>query len=196
MKAIACGILATSLTVSAFADVAYSSFSSTNSFNTGAGWSIGGSSEQVIAFQFTSAASGVLASVEYASFGLLAGDINILLYKDNADTIGDQIIGWGKSVVPGPSTIETLTNSFPSVSLTAGAKYWLELRGVSNGVYTAWNENDQGLNSNAYYWNSGGSGYTTLATSAFRVNTVPEPASMAALGLGALALVRKRRKSA
>ncbi len=197
MKAIACGILATSLTVSAFADVAYSSFGPSNSFIPGDGWTIGGNNNQRIAMQFTSAVSGVLASVEYASFGVVAGDLNILLYEDNAGTIGNLKIGWGESTVPGPDAITTLVNPFPSVSLTAGAKYWLELRGVTSGVWAAWNLNNQGLTSNAFFATDSNSGsYTTLDTATFRVNTVPEPASMAALGLGALALVRRRRKSA
>lgn len=193
MKAIACGVLAASLAVSAFADVAYSSFGPGDSFTT-SGWGIGGTTEQVIAFQFTSAATGVLASVEFAYFTLAPGTLNVQLFEDSSDTKGSQMIAWG--VTPtGPIT--TLTNPFPTVSLTSGNKYWLQVSGVtSTGVDGGWNINDQGLFSNAYYWATTSSGYTTLQTSVFRVNTVPEPASMAALGLGALALIRKRRKSA
>lgn len=198
MKAIACGILATSFTVSAFANVAYSSFGPLDSYDTASGWTIGGNTNQTVAFQFESATTGVLSSIEYASFGIVAGDINILLYEDNSDQVGNQMVGWGQSIVPSGNAITTLTNPFPNIALTAGSKYWVELRGVSSGVWGGWNQNDQSINSLAYYTSTGGSAYSTLLTSAFRVNTgvVPEPASMAALGLGALALVRKRRKTA
>jgi hypothetical protein len=196
MKFLACGVVAASLTVSAFADVAYSSFGPSDSFNENTGWTIGATENQRVAFQFTSAVTGVLASVEFASFTVISGDLAVFLREDIGDALGDQLIVWGVAATAGPSAITTLVNPFPSVGLTAGSKYWLELRPNSSGTWAAWNENDQGLSSLAYAENTGGSGYGNLATSAFRVNTVPEPASMAALGLGALALVRKRRKSA
>lgn len=196
MKLLACGVLAASLTVSAFADVAYSSFGPSDSFNPSSGWTIGATENQRVAFQFTSATTGVLASVEFASFTITDGDINVFLFDDNNDERGSQMIAWGETLTAGPSVIKTLTNPFPSVGLTAGSKYWLEIRPISSGLWAAWNENDQGLSSLAYSENTLGSGYGNLATSAFRVNTVPEPASMAALGLGALALVRKRRTKA
>lgn len=194
MKAISCGILTVALAVSAHADLAYSSFGPGDSFNVSSGWSIGGSIEQRVAFQFTSASTGVLASVEFAYFTGAPGTLNVELFEDSSDTIGNQMVVWGTSP-SGPIT--TLNNVFPSVALTAGNKYWLQVSGVtSTGANGGWNLNDQNLFSNAYYWSTSGSGYTSLQTSAFRVNTVPEPASMAALGLGALALVRKRRKNA
>lgn len=202
MKALALGIVAASLSVSAFADVAYSSFGPSDSFTATSGWTIGGTSGtgQRVAFQFTSASTGVLNTVEYAAFGIVPGDINVLLHEDNSGVIGNQMVAWGASLVSGPASITTLTNVFPSVALTAGNKYWLEIRGVTNGVWGGWNFNDQGLDSNAFSANESfpAGNYSTLQTAAFRVTTgvVPEPASMAALGLGALALVRKRRKNA
>jgi len=199
MKLFACGVIAASFAVSAFADVAYSSFGPGDSYATAAlGFYIGGGDPQRVAVQFTSATTGVLGSVEFATQTILSGDINVLLFTDNFDEVGTQMIAWGETLTAGPSVISTLTNPFPSVTLTAGSKYWLELRPVTSGMWAVWNENNQGLANWAFAANSTGGNYTMINAPAFRVTTgvVPEPASMAALGLGAFALIRKRRKSA
>ncbi len=198
MKIIACGVLAASLAVSAFADVAFSSFGPGDSFTSPTGIGIGGLSFQSGAFQFTSATTGVLATVEFAAFTVRNGNVTVHLRTDDNNELGDELIAWDTALNTDTPMVRTLTNSLQSVALSAGSKYWLEIRPVTNGMYAAWCDNDQGLFSRAYYQSTGGEGYLTLPTATFRVNTnvVPEPASMAALGLGALALVRKRRKSA
>ncbi len=96
------------------------------------------------------------------------------------------------SLLPGPYSGVGLTSTGtgssgtqPSsqvmASLTAGTQYYA----VQSGWYAANDTNGRGVGP---YWDAIGGGPGTV-----NLTTVPEPASMAALGLGALALIRRRK---
>lgn len=87
-----------------------------------------------------------------------------------------------------------------NLNLAAGT-YWLHVGAVlvdGGGNAFQWSSADGNTNFAADFFD--GSGYSTFAAEpgmAFAINgtTVPEPASMVALGLGAAAFLRRRRKA-
>jgi len=189
------------IVVSAFAGVsqatvAFSTFGPGDSYNAGTSYTIGApGTEQDFACQFVSAESGVLSSVELALTSITVGDINIFLYEDNSDTIGSQMIGWGHTL--NSNGIFTFNNPFPSVQLTAGNKYWLEVQPIGSTMWGGWFWNDQSINGLNHFSDVvPNDAYFTGIQSAYRVNVdaVPEPATMTVLALGALAALKRRKK--
>lgn len=178
--------------------VAFSNFGAGDSYNTGSGWSLlsGSHGSQYISHQFVSGASGSLESIEVA-FGHVAGtnDYSISLLMDGGDVPGGGITTWSGvtagSFGSGGAPIMVI-NGFPSIVLSSGTKYWVEVKPTSGDTWGAWNFNDQG---DTRLMSVSGGAPSTADSGAFRVNVVPEPASMAALGLGAVALIRRRKSS-
>lgn len=200
MKIIACGVLAASLAVSAFADVAFSTFGPGDSYIPTGGYIVGGNQNLLLGAQFKAEASGMLTSIEFATTTRAAGDFTLFLREDVANEAGPIITQFIFSAPPvsAPAGIVKLNNSLVFVTLTQGKKYWLEAQGLGVGLDALWHFSDQPRLGRT---SSEGAAYNKFYQDdqllpAFRVNVVPEPASMAALGIGALALVRKRRKSA
>lgn len=199
MKILLCGLAAVSLAVSAHSQVAYSSFGTGDSYQTNSIWVIGGNVQQITAFQFESATTGVLSTIEYAFSLGSAGDVQVTLFEDSSDEKGAILGSWTQTEPDGfTSSIKSITNTNSGIGLTAGSKYWLQLAPGTSTLAGGWNINDQNLSGRLYLNQSGSGFYFSQRVGAYRVSTsvVPEPASMAALGLGALALIRKRRKSA
>ncbi len=186
------------------ADIAFNSFGAGDSYNTTTGWTLGGASSPVglnwQGDQFVAGAGGTLVSITVAEqWASGSNALSFGLYNDDgADGVGSWITTWsfsGPSFGSGaPPTV--LPNAFPWITLTAGQKYWV-IGSTGDDTWGTLNKNDQGMTGpHAYSTDSGASwSYSTQVTSAFRVEveSVPEPCSMAALGLGALALVRRRR---
>lgn len=181
----------------AFAQVAYDNFGPGDTFVENSGWTIGAASEQEIALQFDSLATGILAGVRFASFYLTGStDLQIQLLEDSSNELGSVMKTWNITKSDGaPGTITNLTSSDPSIILTTGTTYWLEMTTTSGGHH-AWNFNDQGDTGRLAFNNSGGS-WNYLDNQdfgVFNVRLVPEPASMIALGVGVAALVARRRR--
>ncbi len=199
MKMFACGVVAASLAVSAFADVAFSTFGPGDSYIPTGGYIVGGNQDLILGAQFTAQVSGTLLSVEFATTTRAAGSISILLREDESNEAGPIIMDHTVAAPPvgDPAKIVKLSNSLTFITLTAGRKYWIEARGIGTGLDSLWHfSNQSGLGRTS----SEGAAFNKFYQDdqimpAFRVNVVPEPASMVALGLGALALIRNRRKN-
>lgn len=188
-----------------FAIVAYSNFGSDYGYEISGGWTVSGPTSgfptQVVAFQFTAEATGSLSSV-VIPFGHVAGTNigRVTLYEDSgSNTIGDPLLQWTRTLneLGGPDLL-TLTNSENTPLLVTGTKYWLGTHYVADDTWDAWNmttvpdEQYSGLSYN------GGDTYEygmRLPASAFEINVVPEPATMAALGLGLWTVVLRRKRT-
>lgn len=180
---------------SANAVTAFSNYGPGDSFVSSAGWTIGESTEQRVASQFTSAASGQLDYIKLTLFAPTPGLVNVILHEDNNDTVGNGIQAWGITPASNDTTY-TLNNPFPSTVLTAGTKYWLEVRAFGTSTHVAWNFNDQGNTLPTSFANGNGAFGSPSVTDAgvFEVAVVPEPASLTVLALASLAALKRRKK--
>jgi hypothetical protein len=196
---------AATLVTASQAFVTYSNFGPNYAYDISGGWTVSGPTSgfptQVVAFQFTAQVSGSLTSV-VIPFGHVAGTNigRVILYDDSgSDTIGNSLIQWDQTLneLGGPDLL-TLTNAQNVPFLVAGAKYWLGTHYVVDDTWDAWNMTtltDAQLCGFSY---DGGDTYEysmQLPAGAFEVNVVPEPASIAALGLGLWMAVRRKRRT-
>ena len=157
--------------------------------------------EFVQGFQFTSANTGSIGQMVIA-MGHVSGTprVTMRLYTDNSNTLGSQFgsdftttvnagsFGAGREVI-------TRDVSAAGWTVTAGQKYWLMAQSA-NDAWLAWNfSTDGGVRRGAFIRNGGSPSYFDGAGMAVRLEAVPEPASMIALGAGLLAVARRRRRA-
>ncbi len=199
-------IATVALSAQAGAVVAFNNFGAGDTFNTGTGWTASGPTSSAGAVQsisqFTSSASGSLLSIT-AAVSLAAGSnsAQLWLYNDSgSDTIGSAITGWSFGSLPafgGSFSPTVLFNGFPSITLTAGSKYWIGVNPGASDTWAVWNWNSTGNSGPHGASTNGGASYTydTNTAGAMRVEVVPEPATMTALALGVVALLRRRKKA-
>ena len=188
------------------AQVFVNTFSSEDTYNTGSGFTISGSasavgSEFVQGFQFTSANTGSIGQMVIA-MGHISGtpQVTMRLFADSSDTLGSQI---GSDYVTTVNTgsfgagTEVITRDVSGAgwTVTAGQNYWLMAQSA-NDAWLAWNISADGNTyTRALISNGGSPSYFDGAGMAVRLEAVPEPASMIALGAGLLAVARRRRRA-
>ncbi len=186
------------------AQVFVNTFGSGDTYNTGIGATISGSSsavgsEFVQGFQFTSANTGSIGQMVIA-MGHVAGtpQVTMRLYADNSNTLGSQVgSDYTTTVNSGSFGVgtEVITRDVSGAgwTVTAGQNYWLMAQSA-NDAWLAWNwSTDGGTYTRASINNGGAPNYFNDTGLAVRLEAVPEPASMIALGAGLLAVARRRR---
>ena len=177
-----------------------------------AGWAlvisngVAGHGDQSIAAQFTAATSGTVAKLFVpATFTEGTGMLKVSLHEDDSDLVGKEIESWTVGI-DGPTPRLYALDGEGEVSIESDKLYWLELRALPGSV-VAWNLSDDPGRGSPWQklglvHGEGGDPFTidTLLPgfrleTAPKIQTVPEPATLAALGLGLAALRRRKAET-
>lgn len=159
-------------------------------------------------YQFTPTISGAVTSLTAAIHNSTSSNtlpVTLSLYSDSgSNTVGAELGSWSTTAATATdsdSVNSVAIASASGVSLTAGTTYWFVASNLDSTIANAlsWNtavSYSGSLSSyNAYYVRNGTAYYTTgLGAFSVQVTPVPEPTTLAALGLGAAAFLRRRRR--
>ncbi len=153
--------------------------------------------------QFTAMATGALTGFQIA---MNNNDRNgpeayaLSLYADSGSNTLGSLLGTYSGMSTGvdyrttTSALSSVAAPGAGVTIQSGAKYWLVASTAVSDGELAWNASLTGVGPR--YLNGR---YDTLNTPAFSVQVTPqptpEPATFAALGLGALAMLRRRKRA-
>lgn len=167
----------------------------------GGNYVLGDVYQQKIGYRFTSSLTGALTGFNVA-IGNTWGDrsprpFTLSLYSNGAsDTLGTlfgTFSGLSTGEYPATNAVATVAATGPSLS--SGSQYWLVVSTDSSSALT-WNIANGASDLPGYSSNIFGTSYGSFPPGAFsvQVNPVPEPATVIALGAGALALVRRKMR--
>lgn len=179
-------------------------FDNINGYNAWSGasaWTLDGSNlsaPQTVAEQFTSGATGTVGSVQLSvqeapTSATASGTVSI--FADSGDTIGALLGTRTFSTCPAWDSASLLTLTGPAVSLTSGAKYWIEVTPDANSAL-GWRMTPTGTFSLGAWQTNAVTPYTYFKdrTAGIKITgAVPEPATYAAFGFGLFAFIRRKR---
>ncbi len=163
------------------------------------GWGV--SYETTLGFQFAATASGTVGAFVLPIADYLdeyPSSFTLELYADDGSDRVGALLGryWGATsgrLSSSTVTPVTVPASGPPVDLVAGSRYWLV---ASTDSELAWRSAAGEPEQLTYVSNpltNPTPRYLTMPAGAFNVKAVPEPASLATLGLGLATVVRRRR---
>ena len=186
---------------------AFNNFGAGDTYDTTTGWNAYGGSTATpgrSACQFNSATSGQLAVIRIACSWIDGfNQVDVRLYNDSgSNTLGTiqaaftlgGLQGFGGSDPP-----RSIFNSDPSVLLTMGNNYWIEVAPGGADTRAVWNWNSTGdFGGRRAFSSNNGLSYSYIDGSrrgAMRIETitVPEPATLLGFVVG-IALLKGRRR--
>ena len=206
------GVLAIGLLCirSALAYDAYNNFGAGDTYDALTGYSIDGGAfapftPRISGSRFTSAATGQLAVIRIALHHVFHSPpgvnlVDIRLHEaDGAGELGPIIASFTRSGLPDFGTLdapETIVNSDPAVTLTAGSRYWIMVAPGDSTTQAVWNWNTTGVADRfATSTNFGLTySYSESRVGAMRIELIPEPATLTVLGIGVAAVALRRRQ--
>jgi hypothetical protein len=185
----------------AHANMAHNNFAPGHGYQSQSGWSVqrNGNSSTDHAMQFIADAGGMLDTIDIAVTHISGSNrLNVSLMSSSNGAVGSVLASWSLSNVMAEygtnNAPVTITNSDNSLTLVQGTTYWL-MASTPNGTTAAWNLNSVSNTATmAQRQNAGAWTYFSNTDGAFDVQTLPAPAGVAALGLGALVFRRRRSR--
>lgn len=199
-------LCAIAFVTTAQADIAFTDFPAGMLYSQTGGFGVEGANTPdgyySVGMQFTSAVTGNLDSITTAMFSTPSDPttMTFLLYADNGQNQFGNLL-FAQTINPSlPTTggLVSATNSNLPAQLVAGQNYWVDIIASPN-TSNLWcfSYNASFANIMAFSHQLGGSeSYSSGRQVSLQVTTqsVPEPASFAALGIGLLGLMIRRRR--
>ena len=182
---------------SARADVIFNDFGTGDAFQGGTGLTIAGAastvgSTDIQGATFTAGVTANLGEIDVAFFYAQgSGKFNLGLYADDGQGAPGTLLESIQAIGPAPAGLGELIAASSSLHplLTAGTNYWLIASPSDPASWVGWNFNSAGATGTGYL-NIDGDPFTlpdqVLPTFRLIGASVPEPSSMALLGLGGL----------